>query len=208
MSKDVETTTGVTGKTGVRDRILHTALPLFVASGFKATGIDRIIAASGVAKASFYRHFPSKDDLVLACLEGWHVSQFAALKMKVEASDDKARPLAVFDALAAQAADRAFRGDLLITALIELGDDKAAVTAMVALARRQMREWFEGLLTAADFADMAEVLSHEWLLLYEGAMVAGVRAPQEHPARRARAAAERSLQQIQLKRLLSKTLPQ
>ncbi|ESQ79097.1 TetR/AcrR family transcriptional regulator [Asticcacaulis sp. YBE204] len=192
-------------KPGVKDRILQTALPLFAASGFKATGIDRIIAASGVAKASFYRHFPSKDDLVLACLEGWHVSQFAALKMKVEESDDKSRPLAVFEVLAG---DNGFRGDLLITALIELGEDKAAVTAMVALARRQMREWFEALLRAADFADMAEVLSHEWLLLYEGAMIATVRAPQEHPARRARAAAERSLQQIQLKRLLSKTLPQ
>lgn len=195
-------------KPGVRERILQTALPLFTASGFRATGIDRIIAASGVAKASFYRHFPSKDDLVLACLEGWHVSQFAALKIRVEESDDKARPLAVFDALAALAGERQFRGDLLITALIEMGEDKTAVTAMVALARRQMREWFEVLLRAADFADMAEVLSHEWLLLYEGAMIAAVRSPQEQPARRARAAAERSLQQIQLKRLLSKTLPQ
>ena len=50
--------------TPARERILQTALKLFYENGIRATGIDRIIAESGVAKMSFYRYFPSKTDLV------------------------------------------------------------------------------------------------------------------------------------------------
>jgi AcrR family transcriptional regulator len=52
-----------------RERILETAANLFYANGYRAVGIDRIIAESGVAKMSFYRHFPSKDDLIAAYLQ-------------------------------------------------------------------------------------------------------------------------------------------
>jgi AcrR family transcriptional regulator len=193
-------------KTGVRDRILQTALPLFITQGFRATGIDRIIAESAVAKASFYRHFPSKDDLILACLERGHISHFAALKIAVEAVEVKSRPLSLFDVLP-DVSEATMRGDLLITATVEFGTAKPAIADVVAAARRQLREWFDALLTEAGYADMAETLSHEWLLLYEGAMIGALRQTPAQAARWARANAERSLQQIQLKRLLSKTLP-
>lgn len=55
-----------------RDRILRTAHDLFYRDGVRATGIDRLIAESGVAKLTFYRHFPSKNDLVLAYLDYRH----------------------------------------------------------------------------------------------------------------------------------------
>jgi len=55
-----------------RDRILETAQRLFYRHGIRAVGVDRIIAESGVAKMSFYRHFPSKRDLVIAFLERRH----------------------------------------------------------------------------------------------------------------------------------------
>jgi AcrR family transcriptional regulator len=61
---------------GARERILFAAHELFYREGIRATGIDRVIAESGVAKLSFYRHYPSKNDLVLAFLDigtraGW-----------------------------------------------------------------------------------------------------------------------------------------
>ena len=49
-----------------RERILDTAFRLFYAHGVRGVGVDTIIASSGVAKATFYRHFPSKDDLAVA----------------------------------------------------------------------------------------------------------------------------------------------
>jgi AcrR family transcriptional regulator len=51
-----------------RDRILDAAGPLFWRDGFRAIGVDRVIAESGVAKATFYKHFPAKDDLIVAWL--------------------------------------------------------------------------------------------------------------------------------------------
>lgn len=55
-----------------RERILDTAHDLFYSEGIRATGVDRLIAESGVAKLTFYRHFPSKDDLVRAFLDHRH----------------------------------------------------------------------------------------------------------------------------------------
>lgn len=55
-----------------RERILRTAHDLFYREGIRATGIDRIIAESGVTKVTFYRHFPSKNDLIRAYLEYRH----------------------------------------------------------------------------------------------------------------------------------------
>ena len=55
-----------TPTTSVHDRIMAAAFDLFYRQGYHATGINQIIAASGVAKASFYDHFPSKHDLFYA----------------------------------------------------------------------------------------------------------------------------------------------
>ena len=55
-----------------RERILVTAHELFYRDGLRATGIDRIIAESGVAKLTFYRHFPSKDALIRTFLDYRH----------------------------------------------------------------------------------------------------------------------------------------
>ncbi len=52
-----------------RERIMMTAATLFYKEGYRAVGIDRVIAESGVAKATFYKHFPSKDDLIVAWIE-------------------------------------------------------------------------------------------------------------------------------------------
>jgi AcrR family transcriptional regulator len=52
-----------------RDRILSVAGPLFYREGYRAIGVDRVIAEANVAKATFYRHFPSKDDLIVAWLQ-------------------------------------------------------------------------------------------------------------------------------------------
>ena len=60
-----------------RERILRAAAHLFYAEGIRATGIDRVIAEAGVTKVTFYRHFPSKNDLILEYLEQRHLRWMA-----------------------------------------------------------------------------------------------------------------------------------
>lgn len=188
----------------VKDRILDTALGLFYANGLRATGIDRIIRDSDVAKASFYRYFPSKDRLIAAALQRWHETDFTALRNAVEAAEPKLRPLAVFDVLEKRAASAGFRGCALNNALVELTEPDHPGVVYAREAKAELRQWFESLLIEAGFADMATELSAEWLVLYDGALTGTLREPAA--ARTAHATAERVLQQIQLKRLLSRNL--
>ena len=85
----------------LKQRVLETADKLFYAEGIRAVGIDRLIEESGIAKASFYRFFASKDVLIAE----WMRSRDAAWRLWLEESvdllapDPVNRPLAVFDAL-------------------------------------------------------------------------------------------------------------
>lgn len=71
------------GVSSVRDRILAVASDLFYRQGYRATGINQVIAESGVAKASFYDHFPSKEDLLLAYISQIAQRESADLRQEV-----------------------------------------------------------------------------------------------------------------------------
>ena len=84
-----------------RERILDTAFALFYARGIRAVGIDLIIAESGVAKATFYKHFPAKDDLVVAYLDKVDGVWTGQLNAAAEAAgpDPADQLVGLFDAL-------------------------------------------------------------------------------------------------------------
>ena len=116
-----------------RDRILLTAHDLFYRHGIRATGIDRVIAEAGVTKVTFYRHFPSKNDLVLAFLAYRHQTWMAwftgALSRHVS---HQARPLdALVPALREWMDSDPYRGCAFINATAELGSTSPEATAIV-----------------------------------------------------------------------------
>src|SRR5262245_2974593 len=84
-----------------RKRILETADRLFYQDGIRAVGIDRIIAEAGVAKMSLYKHFPSKDDLILAVLKFREEGVLEFFRSAMERHGKKAKSLlrAFFGAL-------------------------------------------------------------------------------------------------------------
>ncbi|WP_413249165.1 TetR/AcrR family transcriptional regulator [Sinomonas flava] len=88
------------GRRGTRARIIAAAQDLFATRGIRGVGIDELITRSGVAKATFYRHFRSKDVLILACLQGWGRAR-AAIAEAARASGKSGREalLALFDTL-------------------------------------------------------------------------------------------------------------
>lgn len=105
------------------DRILLAAHDLFYQHGIRATGVDGVIAAAGVTKVTFYRHFPSKNDLVLAFLayrhETWMAWFHAALSRH---APRQARPLdALVPALREWMISDSYRGCAFINATAELG---------------------------------------------------------------------------------------
>lgn len=85
-----------------RERLISTSYELFTRRGIGAVGVDEVVAAAGVAKATLYRHFPSKDDLVLAFLERraevW-TGELIDRKPRERTTDPKEQLLAVFDGL-------------------------------------------------------------------------------------------------------------
>jgi AcrR family transcriptional regulator len=174
---------------GARERILDAAACLFYEEGIHAVGVDAIVADSGVAKMTLYRHFPSKDDLVAAYLDRANRRFWDWLEGEMaQAPDARAKLLRAFRALGRQATDAACRGCGFQNAVAEF-PDPAHPAHQVALAhKRQVLERFTALAREAGLRS-PESLSAQLLLLMDGAWVAArVFGPKNPAARVAEAA--------------------
>ena len=133
-----------------RERILLTAHDLFYRDGLRATGIDRIIAESGVAKLTFYRCFTSKDELIRTFLDYRHERWMAwfvdALGRHGAAAGSGLAPL--LPALAEWFADPLFRGCAFINAMAEVGASQPGITQIVQSHKQDMQQVIAGLLPA------------------------------------------------------------
>lgn len=173
-----------------RERLLAAADELFYEEGIHTVGIDRVIARAGVAKASLYSAFGSKEELVLAYLQA-RAEERAARISKAIARHQHPRDqiLAIYDSLAARVAEPNFRGCAFVNASAEgpPGDSK------VRRACRGSRDWVRGVFTdLARELGAAEPgqLGSQLLLLYEGAMLGASMDRDPAVARQARQMAE------------------
>jgi AcrR family transcriptional regulator len=122
-----------------RDRILLTAHDLFYKEGIRATGIDRVIADSGVAKLTFYRHFPSKHALVLAFLDYRHVRWMIWFNDALQRNGGAARGVAALaPALAEWFGSADYRGCAFINSVGELGGSEPDVAAIARAHKQDM----------------------------------------------------------------------
>jgi AcrR family transcriptional regulator len=135
-----------------RERILLTAHDLFYADGIRATGIDRVIAASGVTKVTFYRHFPSKDDLVRAFLDhrhgrwmAWFIDALGRRGAQQRIGDAQALEM-LADVMAEWFADPVFRGCAFINSVVEVGTSVAGASDIAREHKREMVEVIAGLM--------------------------------------------------------------
>lgn len=122
-----------------RERILATAYRLFYREGIRATGIDKVIAEAGVTKVTFYRHFPSKDALILAFLDLRHRRW---MDWFVDALDRHAagsrRRVAVVAAVEEWLTADPFRGCAFINSVNEIGAELPEVYAITARHKADM----------------------------------------------------------------------
>ena len=154
-----------------RDRILDTASELFYAHGIHAVGVDRLIAESGVAKATLYKQFHSKDDVVAAYLRRMDESWRRQLRSAALAAGDDPREqlLGVFAALE-HAAREGTLGCAFINAAAEYAPGSTA-HAITAEHKRAVRDWIRTLAAAAGAAD-PDTLAFQLALLIDGTLAA------------------------------------
>jgi len=155
-----------------RERILDCASDLFAHKGVHAVGVDELIEKADVARATFYRHFPSKEDLVVAFVDqrgqlwvhGWLESQ-----AKERGDTPEAQLLVVFDLLSEWFASDDFEGDPIINTLLETGHRSPLISQACIAALQSVRAVISALAEQAGLRDPEE-FAFSFHLLMNGAI--------------------------------------
>jgi AcrR family transcriptional regulator len=173
-----------------RHRILETADRLFYQDGVRAVGIDRIIAEADVAKMSLYKHFPSKDELILAVLKYREekVLEFFRSAMERHAKKSKIPLRTFFAALKDFFESPGFRGCPFQNAAVELADPTHPGTEFVRGHKQRFSHFLRELVEQSVGKSAAKVAPAVSVLV-EGAIVTAVIQGNPHAADVARDAA-------------------
>ncbi|TDD63202.1 TetR/AcrR family transcriptional regulator [Kribbella antibiotica] len=167
------TPTGPRGPSEARARLIRAASELFYAEGITSVGVDRLIAAAGVTRVTFYRHFPSKEDLVLAYLQGEDEAIQGAFAAAAESgAEPRALVGLVIQALADDIEQQHTRGCPFINAAAEYPDASSPIRVKIADHREWFRSTLEKVITAADLPEPEEK-ARALVLLRDAAMVGG-----------------------------------
>ncbi|GAA2990364.1 TetR family transcriptional regulator [Streptomyces drozdowiczii] len=162
-----------------RARLLGTAVRIFYAEGIHSVGIDRIIAEAQVTRATLYRHFTGKEDLVLAYLDQADQgirAQLSAAQESARTPDGKVR--AVGRAIADGIRSDGFRGCAFLNAAAEYPDPSHPIHQAVLAHRQWFLDTVTGLLARVGDAP-AEAAGRHFAMLRDGAMAAGCLADPE-----------------------------
>jgi len=162
------------GSETARERVLGAAYDLFCRHGTRAVGIDRIVAESGVAKMTMYRHFRSKNQLILAVLErrgqlwteGWVQREVAR-----RATEPADQLLAIFDIFDEWFREPGFEGCTFVNVLLEITDHQSPIHLASRRHLLAIRTFVRGLAEAAGVAD-PEMFAGQWHILMKGSIVA------------------------------------
>ena len=179
------------------DHILDVAAALFHQRGFAATGVDLVVRESGVAKMTLYRHFPSKDDLIVAWLERVDIQFWQSFDRWAgpDTLPPRERLLGVFRGLEKLVGSPKCLGCPFLLAAAEFPEPGTRGHEVARRHKARLRERLRAMAAAAGAAD-ADALGDHLLLLMDGAfMAARLLGPRDHPGRRVAGAAAALLEQ-------------
>jgi AcrR family transcriptional regulator len=150
------------------ERLLETAYDLFTARGVRAVGVDELVARAGVAKATLYRHFTSKDELILAFLqlreERWTLGWLED-RVRTCGGTPEEQILGIFDLFDEWFREPQFAGCPFVKVLLEMGPEHPAGAACIDHLGT-VRDFLTQLATEAGYPDPAETAQSIHLLLY------------------------------------------
>ncbi len=157
----------MTKQSNPKQRLLETASELFYSQGYNNTGINQVIDEAGVAKASLYHHFGSKEELCIAYLEAKHKNWFEEVNQFIRSEDNpKEKILASFDFLEETSKRDNFRGCSFLNILSEVPAASERIANEVAGHKSKLRSFFKELLNVADPQGNADTI----YLLFEAAI--------------------------------------
>jgi AcrR family transcriptional regulator len=153
-----------------RERIVDTASRLFYTQGYHTTGINQLIKEAGVAKASLYQHFPSKEDLLIEYLRVTAMATNAALQDIIDQpTTSREKILAIFDFLLDFSKQSNYQGCNFLNIVAEVPQDNEQVIAMIRQQKNHIRHLFENLLKPS----AQEELADELYVLFDAALITG-----------------------------------
>jgi len=159
-----------------RERILRTAYELFHRDGVTAVGVDRIVAKAGVAKTTLYRHFRSKDDLVVAVLDRhqnlW-TSGWLEVEVERRATSPQERIPVTFDVLDEWLRNESYEGCLFINSLLETHGRSEVIRVGSVAALENLHTLMTRFAEEAGVRDPVG-FAHQIQILLRGAIVAAV----------------------------------
>ncbi len=161
-------------KLGVKERIIETASDLFYNQGFNQTGINQIIAEAGVAKASMYQHFRSKEDIAVAYLIGRHQMWMGKLEDSVsKKKNSKDKLVASFDYLKEWLDNVNYRGCGWQNIITDLPIEHDKIRDQAIYHKNELRNWILEKVNEIEgyTAKQAKELADQILILVEGAII-------------------------------------
>lgn len=174
-----------------RERLLAAAYELFARRGVQAVGVDAIIEHSGVARQTMYRHFASKQELVVAFLEQRDVlwtERWLRARVEQRSADPGEQLLAVFDVFDEWFHAPGFEGCSFINVMLEHPDPGHPLHRASRAYLQKIRDFLEDLARRAGIAD-AEAFARQWHILMKGSIVAAGEGDQDAARRAKRIAA-------------------
>ena len=173
-----------------RNELVQKALEVFYRNGFHATGMDMLVGQTGISKTSMYKHFRTKEDLIIAVLRlrDEHFRNWLYRRMEELADTPKQQLIAMFDALEEWFDEPGFKGCMFVKASSEYQETRHPIHQQSADHKRLLERHVIELAKKGGLAN-PEVLARQLLLLKEGAIVTAHLAHTKNPAQDAKAAA-------------------
>jgi AcrR family transcriptional regulator len=180
-----------------RERLVDVAVELFYKYGFNAVGLDQVLAEAGVTKTTFYKHFDSKDALMVAAVQKrdqWETQAWRRAVGRMGGDDPRAQLLAFFDVLDIWFNDPDFKGCLFINTAAEFPNPHDPVHQAAAAHKRRARDEIRDLARKAGARD-ADAFADQYAMLIEGTLVLRQVHGRDDAARVARGMAERLIEE-------------
>lgn len=161
-------------RTGVKQKIIETASGLFYKNGYNSTGINEIIAESGIAKATLYNHFKSKEDICLAYLQFKNTTFLNDIKVFCKSkAKGKSQILAIFNFLQKFFKDKDFNGCWCLKTVSEIPKEDTIIKREIQHQKNLFIQFLSGLISKnLDGIDEKKIaaIARQIYLLYESAV--------------------------------------